>query len=670
MKESNQINTSTKTPRNSGFDYVPEIDGLRAISVLAVLLYHFGFSVCPGGFAGVDVFFVISGFLIGKKVFGEIENQHFSLKKYYLRRFRRILPALLAMLAVVLLSGFFVMTPFELISLASSASHAACGLANIHFGRVAENYFAGNVDQMPLLHTWSLGVEEQFYLFLPLILLSTRRIATNRGHIRLLLATLIIVSLVWSQTQINSNPDRAFYGIFSRAWELLVGVILSCYDFPESRGVKSIIATVGIGLILGAFASFDKFTPFPGMAAALPVLGAACVIIGGDLGPGGLLTVDPLRGVGKISYSLYLWHWPVLVLFNSVHSVATWWSKAFLLTLTFCVSFCSWKYVEQPFRRYSGKPLRNLVFASVAVIALLAFGSRYLRKNNGFLVPPSEEIRSILAAGRESNPSQRKAFDKHVPPESAYVYGDKSVPPSYVLWGDSHANAIAYGLGEVAARHSASVKFYGRGGAKPVPALYTNAKRADKARKQYVDASYGYIKADPTIHTVILCARWITTIRKETVRPTADASTRFQSSPGAYASSEAALADGLGSLVRDLNNLGKRVVLFYPIPEYGVSVPQLVATATLNPRKALAVPTLADFLEVQKPIFQIFDNLGTHSGLLRLKPHNYLANGDQLLYSDGKHPLYQDDNHLNLSGAKRLTPLFEEIFLPPPAAGH
>jgi peptidoglycan/LPS O-acetylase OafA/YrhL len=675
MPDSHSSRIAPSPPPLHRLAYLPEIDGLRAIAILWVLLFHFEIPGFRGGFTGVDVFFVISGFLISKGIQSDLDKDVFSVALYYIRRAKRIYPALLAMLLFTLAAGLALLLPFDFIALAKSASMAAYGVSNFYFSRVADNYFAGDVNQMPLLHTWSLGVEEQFYIALPLMQWGLHRFIKNKALIRICFATLLLASLGLSQAMLANHQAQAFYGLPSRAWELLAGTFLAHLPFPKSAGIQSLCSAAGLFfLFLGTF-TLNPNSPFPGFSALLPVGGATLVLLGQGAGGGRWLAFPALRGIGKMSYSLYLWHWPILTLAAITaangsseflnHGLASLLlSKFGLISLTFGLAFLSWKYIETPFRTLGGKAALRLAIFSVLLIFSIAYFSRYIRKNDGFLLQPSSEIREILAYKKDENPHLRKAFDKHVPPENAFVYGDTTVAPTFVLWGDSHANAIAYALGEVASEYQVGVRFYGRGGTKPLPSLYEDATGPSKIRKEYTQKAYQLIREDPLIHTVLLCARWMGPTKRDLLSPrelSGPSQIPKVSSGGEDVALDVFLQKHVGALVEELNQAGKRVVLIYPIPEVGIDVPQLVAAQALHPQRPFNTPNLHRFLSLQAPIFRAFNDLPAQPGLIRMQPHPFFSDGVRLTYADAQRPLYQDDHHLNLTGSRRLRPLFEQI---------
>lgn len=356
--------------------YRPDIDGLRAISVLAVVLYHYGLGPFPGGFVGVDVFFVISGFLITSIIYSDIQKGRFSLARYYERRFRRILPALVAVLITFLGLGYALLLPTDFQNLGVQSAFAAFGISNFFFWEHSE-YFDVASEQQPMLHTWSLGVEEQFYIVWPLMLVAILRLARSGGRLAsvITLALLILGSFSLSVYQVAAQPVSAFYLLPSRAWELALGAIL-VFAPPLAGAAAHVAPGVGLALIAYAVGFLNSDLPFPGSNALFPCIGAALVIWPRSTKSITALPLHfpPMIWIGLISYSLYLWHWPVLVIYRLMGigkplSTTELWSLA---GLAFVLSIVSYIVVERPFRR--GKAKRWAVIA-VGLMSMTVTGA-------------------------------------------------------------------------------------------------------------------------------------------------------------------------------------------------------------------------------------------------------------------------------------------------------
>lgn len=360
----------------SGTAYRPDIDGLRAVAVLLVVLSHLGFHFVKGGFVGVDIFFVISGYLISSIIVSEAQADKFSLARFYERRIRRIGPALLVMMIATSALAYLYLFPSEMKQFATSAIYATLSASNIFFWSKS-SYFDTVSDFQPLLHTWSLAVEEQFYLFFPLLITAVYRWVPTK--LRATIVALASVSFAISAAQVVLAPTSAFYLPFGRAWELLMGTMVYLRLFPAltTRVQRNLASSAGAAMISVAAFQYSPKMPFPGVAALLPCVGTALVIAAGIEGAslvGKVLSVKPVVGIGLISYSLYLWHWPILVfqrlnsfllLRASVHRV-----QLAVLCVSLVIAYLSWRFVEKPFRAPRPTVSRSMLFRVASACAL------------------------------------------------------------------------------------------------------------------------------------------------------------------------------------------------------------------------------------------------------------------------------------------------------------
>ena len=359
------------------FKYRPEVDGLRALAVLPVILFHAGFEAFSGGFVGVDVFFVISGYLITTIIISELSQDKFTIANFYERRARRILPALFLIMAVCLPFAWFWLPAADLLEFGTSLAAVSIFLSNVFFW-IDTEYFNTAIEVKPLIHTWSLAVEEQYYILFPVFLALTWQLGTKR--IVFLLVLIFLASLgiaVWGS---QSFPVAAFYLLPARGWELLVGGFAAFYLHHKahfnSRGVNQFLSLFGLGLIIYSIVYFDKTTPFPSLYTLIPTIGTALIILSAvpKTLVNQLLSLKFLVGIGLISYSAYLWHQPILAFAR--YRVLGELSNSVLLTL--CVSslllaWVSWKYVEAPFRDKQKFTRKSIFLMSVS--GIVAFGA-------------------------------------------------------------------------------------------------------------------------------------------------------------------------------------------------------------------------------------------------------------------------------------------------------
>ncbi len=358
--------------------YRSEIDGLRTVAVLPVILFHAGFETFSGGFVGVDVFFVLSGYLITTLIAAEMAEGRFSIRRFYERRARRILPALYFVMLVTLPIAFHLMLPDEFASFCHAFLSVIFFGSNIYFWRTTD-YFARAAEENPLLHTWSLGVEEQFYIFFPLILLLLWRL--GRRSVFWGVAALTLGSLALSEVAWRVAPVPNFFLLPTRAWELGLGALAALWLREPGRiapppRVADALALIGLAMVLGSVFLYSPATPFPSVYALLPTVGTVLVVLYGRPGApaGWLLSLRPMVFLGLISYSAYLWHQPLLA-FARLSSFGPP-SPALMLglsALSIVLAALSWRFVEQPFRNRTRMPAATIWRASLAgSLALIA----------------------------------------------------------------------------------------------------------------------------------------------------------------------------------------------------------------------------------------------------------------------------------------------------------
>jgi len=707
----------------TGIRYRPDIDGLRALAILPVVLFHYRIPYFNGGFVGVDVFFVISGYLITSLIAGEMAKGDFSLARFYERRIRRIFPALFVMLAVVTAAACLILFPSDLVRYARSLCATAFFGANIEFWQEA-GYFDVSADQKPLLHLWSIAVEEQFYLLFPAILLLVWRLSQFRPHLegygiytprvrhadarrlgsgspsrRALgvrddniglesrslegragfsaqvagqipapvvwtVCTVFLLSLVFSLWAADHARVAGFYLLPSRAWELMLGAALALDVAPalRRRGLRESAGALGIALIAYATFVLSPETPFPGAYALLPCIGAALVIQagrddGGDTAVGRLLGSRPLVFIGLVSYSLYLWHWPVLVfakyvLFRDLSFGERW----VLIAVSFALAAASWRFVEQPLRR----PLRRrLLFPAAAAAVTAAFSCGALAVTGAGLPQRlSPKLQQILAEQDDHEPRIDRCFaltSDDVKAGKLCTIGASKGNPSFLLWGDSHADAILPAVADIA--RGAGRKGLFAGGASCAPLLGVTTPTS--TCKPFNDAVEKVaLRAD--IGEVILEARWAKYADGATYGDEphghvviTDAQSRLPAPPDNHA----VFARGLERTVRELTAAGKKVVLVASVPEIGWPVPAVMARRALAGDAPDFSPSMNAYLQRQRFVLEAFGEMQKLYGVTVIYPHEALCTNGHCAVALNGIPLYRDEHHLSVYGALRLEPL-------------
>jgi len=666
--------------------YRPDIDGLRAVAVAAVVLFHAGFGV-GGGFVGVDVFFVISGYLITAHLLDDLAADRFSILTFYERRARRILPALFVMMAGTA-AGAVLFLPHDLKLLAQTAAATALSLSNVYFFDHT-GYFDLDAAATPFLHTWSLAVEEQFYLLFPMLLWALSRLNRGAWTRRRGIATgLLLVwagSFVLSAVQTASAPRAAFYLPTSRAWELLTGSLAAfCIttgaplpDWLRGRASRETAALLGVVLILAPMLLLTERSAFPGWNALCPCLGAALVILSGAGAQDAptmaarLLGTRPFVALGLISYSLYLWHWPLLALSRYYAPEPPGpWMRAALVLAALALAIASWRWVEQPFRSRRILADRRGVFAAAGAaiaVALVASLAVTITRGAPQRLPPAA---IALAAGEDDyNPYRDRCFAVTAADmaagRSCRIGVRDSRPPSLIVWGDSHADALMAGFDAQARAHGV----WGIDAAHRScpPLLDVEVRETDRYDCPALNAAVLALIERLDIRTVVLVARWggyaegrryfaplpVITLSDER-RGVAD----DQRLHGDRAVFTAALQR---TVVR-LRAEGRRVYLVGPIPEVDRPVAGALALAKALNRPAAFAPTRAAYAARQTFVLEALRRTAAKGEAVVIDPAQTLCAQDPCrLIADGR-PLYYDADHLSRHGALFLAPTLEPVF--------
>ncbi|MEM8632044.1 MAG: acyltransferase family protein [Pseudomonadota bacterium] len=468
--------------------YRPEIDGLRAIAVVPVVLFHAGISGFDGGFVGVDVFFVISGYLITTIIVDEVAEGRFSLARFYERRARRILPVLFFVVLVCLPFAWFWLMPRYLETFNLSVLGVATFTSNFLFWS-RTGYFETNAELQPLLHTWSLAVEEQYYIFFPILIMLIWRFGA-----RVVWATLIglsVLSFAWAEASVRTDPAGAFFLLPARGWELLIGALAALWLRRSAQislppPLRDVFAAFGLALVLFSIVMYDDRTVFPGTTALLPTVGTVLLVL--FAGQGGqvqrVLSLRPLVWIGLISYGAYLWHQPVFAFFKHRFGSTSFDGHVWgLIALSFALAIFSYLLVEQPFRRRisTRSVVISTVSAGVAAVAVATTMHFYVDDR-------PERLPSYQWALEHADPEVLRYVQRK---NTRLVCGDGSdklgirqcefgtadAPPTLALWGDSLAGALLSGLDEIARENGSAGAAFFANACPPVPGLRNTVAR-------------------------------------------------------------------------------------------------------------------------------------------------------------------------------------------------
>ena len=600
--------------------YRADIDGLRAIAVLTVIFFHANIPGFSGGFVGVDIFFVISGFLITSIIHKEIEAGQFSIARFYERRIRRIFPALFPVIFFALAVGFVLYDCLTFKVLGESITATTLFASNILFW-IQTDYFNNTSlsNTKSLLHTWSLAVEEQFYIFFPLILLAINRFSKSRYFPWLL--SIGLLSLLTSIYGIYTYPATTFYLVPFRAWELLFGSILAfgVIPQPQSNVQRNIFSILGLGLIVFSVLFYTSTTHFPGVTALVPVVGASLIIYTGKESPiGRFLSSKPMVHIGLISYSLYLWHWPLFtfaryLIFRELTPLEV----TGILLVTLIISSLSLKYVEQPFRRKQPIFQKKKTLFTLSVIVMFVASSLgmviYLKNGMPYRYPEANAV--ILTSNfREASIPKVATTLENIP---ITQIGTENITPSFIIWGDSHAMKLIPAIdnkGKVHGLSGFAAAYFDH------PALLGIDVAADKTHL-YNNGVLSFIKAHQEIKTIILVGMWSQYANGHRYKSTRIIKLKDVMLEDFDASNLIVFKAGLTRTVNAMLALGRRVVIVSDVPEIGHDAQRLFWVTNLQ-RVDINnyLPSITDYHKCNQGVNNLLTTLSLRKNVTIIHP--------------------------------------------------
>ncbi len=632
---------------SASLSYRPDIDGLRAVSVVVVMLFHLGVGAMSGGFVGVDVFFVISGFLITSIIAREVDAGTFTFAAFYERRIRRIYPALIVVLLATFAGAFLVTMPRDFVAFTRTLIAAPLFAANFMF-LGGEGYFDPASTTKPLLHTWSLGVEEQFYIVFPWLLMWAAR---RGGGRRLGLVAWIVAGSV-ATSVIGGLLDwrNAYFLLPTRFFELGIGALVALARPRLGRGLRGLLGVAGMAAIVVSCLVFDEATVFPGWAALVPCLGAAGVILGEGGPVARLLAWRPIVYVGRISYPMYLWHWPPIVFVLAVTGRPIEPTTAVgLFALTVALSAATYHLIETPLRSRRWLATRGRLFAGAGIASAVVVGlgiAGFVGKGWPNRLSPEEAALARVAGERTTLeqicPHGRRDMGKDLPP---CFLGDRTRERlDFAVLGDSHARALAGEISAAAAGQGLKGIYLGRVACSPLTGIERTGDPTRRCGEHLAWALERIRALDP--RTVVMIGRWgglagETAVANERRDPVIWAEggriVPRDEVPAAIGRGFAATLDALA---------GRRVVVLGAIPEPGYDVPMVRAAALRFGRTPPADPSRADH-EVKQAGARAWmaPALTGRAGVRVVDPAEVLCGSGVCAAMAGAAPLYVDDNH-------------------------
>lgn len=692
-----QVNKMIIT-KNSKISYRQDIDGLRAIAVLSVLFFHLNNSFLSGGFVGVDIFFVISGFLITKILIKDIEKDNFSFSFFYIKRIRRIFPALFVVLLACLIMATLTLTAEDFKWFGKTLKYTSLQISNILFQKQV-GYFDPAFEGMPLLHTWSLGVEEQFYLIWPVMLLLLFKFKKCKNIPFYGLITISIISLALSQYLVSSDHQRiAFFSLPSRLWELGLGGILAFDKIkqPQNRKINELLGILGIALIAASL-FIVKNNSFPGLIALLPCLGAGLVIFSGNKEKT-TITAKILSGkilvfIGLISYSLYLWHWPIIVFYKEYSGEANLSLMVGLVisSIAIFISYLSWRFIENPFRKRkelkdessfyliigraknAAKQLKFNLYNPIIVASILIISFSVISKNikkTGWEWRMSEQGDISLDTLNSTSESDCiMEWDKGFLVFNKCVIGNNKKKPEIFLFGDSHAEHYVTAVIDWAKKRNLTVLLLSSSGCPPIFDIKIETRPSCiDAQRRIRDE---FEKNRSNIDYVFVAARWslyVKGVMPEFLLNDINSKDKKSSIKNAERVFDLNLAKTL-KIIGD-----KKIILLGEVPSSPDNrfVEQAKKKNRLfiykkfphysnSERKIYDISTREDYRSKVQYIDKILRGASAiNSNIKFFDPTDYFCDDKFCLYQrNNSKLLYKDDNHLNINGGHYIGEYFD-----------
>ena len=659
--------------------YRKEIDGLRALAIIPVIIYHSGLTFLSGGFVGVDVFFVISGYLITSIIRSELETGMFSFKNFYERRARRILPALYVVLFCTIPLAYLWMSPHDLRKFSKNLLGGVLFISNL-VSYKESNYFDTSSLTKPLLHLWSLSIEEQFYLFFPIIFILLWKISIKKIILALLL--IFAISLYISELMLDTKSAASFYLLTSRAWELVIGSLASFIIFKNSNKnefYREILAFLGLTLIVCSLLFFDRNISFPGLHALLPTFGASLILIFGTKNTltGKILANKYLVKIGLLSYGAYLWHQPAFAFFNYKNiSSPNLITSTLLIIFTMILAYLSWKYIETPMRdkkRYSSKFVwRISLLGAIIFIALGSIG--YLSKGFPYRFPSQLENAFYPPSSNEHKLCNFKTDhdDQNI---KICEFGDLKSQSAIILFGDSHASSLLASLDSIfKSKKVKGLRVKLNENCHSIPRFISgeiNEKNKIKINECLNNFNHFLEYTKKNADGIIISIYWtpkllplleepyyfdngeggVASGNADLIKPNLVLNNNYE----LLANNELAKKNAVLFLLDSLKDTHKKLFLVYPIPEVGWDIPRYNFKDYLKNKdiKPLITTSYEKYKKRNEFINNIFDTYNFNN-VIKIKSGEILC--DKPIYSRclaqlNSNPLYLDNNHLSLFGA-------------------
>ncbi|MDM3870619.1 acyltransferase [bacterium SCSIO 12696] len=665
--------------------YRLDIDGLRALAVLLVVFFHYEISGFSGGYIGVDVFFTLSGYLIGGIVFSQLEKNRFSFSEFYMRRVRRLFPAYFVVMLVAAIGAYYLLLPSDLKDFGQSLASSTLYVSNMLF-YIEAGYFDTASHTKPLLHTWSLSVEEQFYLFFPAIAWICYKF--GKKIVIGSFFTLTVLSFIGAVLMMKHDTSAAFFLYPFRAWELFIGVILAMRIAPQSESPSTIntLSVLGLLMILFSAIFYEQSTDFPGASALVPCFGTVLLLYAGQLATRDcyvqkFLSLKPFVFLGKISYSLYLWHWPLLAFYSySFHELPNGWTKVFILLITVGLSILSWRYVEQPIREVN-LPLvkkKSAVFVATSALSVVCILFGYnLHRTNGMPDRLDDNVATFASVANDFIGWDGNCHDKNNSILNGIRHctaGDPYVSDNImVVWGDSHAAALQRGLVSAIEEQGVNAVILWEAGCPPVFGVLKEENSygfsdTENCRK-HIESVKEYLSNNKhRISSFMWIARWSYYFSGEGYGIDRKNTIQVWPEDGSYdrEPQSIVLRNAMLDTAKFLKELSVPIYLLEQFPEYKNYHSKRAAISLLNNQRELleieSNESIEDYRDVelrQRFVQDSFESLLDHDDFRILKTHTIFCDTKNCSAFYRGVPAYADNNHLSTEASKKVSFVFQ-----------
>lgn len=639
-----------------------DINGLRSVAVISVILYHFGVSGFAGGFVGVDVFFVISGYLMTEIITSKIKSEQFGLLDFYLARAKRIFPALMALCTTLIILGWFFLPPDELKELGKQVKSSTLFFSNQEFMKGA-GYFDSSSHEKWLLHTWSLSVEWQFYLLYPLIILTVSKLSHRKTALITAVALLAIGSYLASSLTADSKSAFNFYSLATRAWEMAVGGLVCLLPAKTlQKNAKHLIGVVGLGIVLLSSTLLSEGGRWPGPSTILPVFGCALVIWAST--NSWLLENRTMQWFGKTSYSLYLWHWPIVVAlaYLQIKEESIWIGAGIILTIILgAFSYVIFETIPQ--RQLKKTTIfKSTVILFMALICVAGAGQVFKKKK--FPDRVSADVALTEKEAFNMNPRRPECMLLKGIISPSCSYGGEGDVAAIVL-GDSHANSVVTAVQAALPDKNLKVQEWSYASCPTI--LDLNLVVNDRQCREFNSWAADQLKKAPPAIPVVI-------VNRSSSYPLGDEGGVVvrKNSPYIYFSKvykhpePEFLKEYTDNYISTICKISKtrQVYLVRPFPEMKVNVPKQLARELMIRSDSEIFISMEAYKKRHSFVYEAQDAAATECGATILDPVPYLCNGDRCNGSESGRPFYYDASHLSEFGNKRLIPMFKTIFHP------